>query len=78
LRAVTGILLTMALAGCAVDQPGSEQWHRDGSSQAMLEMDAADCRNQGRLVAGTNAFVSFAQVYTDCMRARGWEYRGKA
>lgn len=63
-------LVCLGLAGCAAsDQPAS--YSRAGGSQEILDQEAAGCRNQARAVAGVNQYVYAANVFDDCMTARG-------
>jgi hypothetical protein len=71
------IILTAlaAVAGCGpqISPSGFIARTSKGQSLAGIQADAAQCRNQARLVVGANRYAWFGDVYSDCMLGRGYE-----
>lgn len=73
------VVLLLWTLGCA-GRPDGQSWTRQGSSQAVLAVDLADCRSQAE-VAGRNAAFDGRHVIAAaarealgrCMAAKGWQ-----
>lgn len=75
------LILLAALVGVAGCAPAGPEWIirlSKGQSAAGFDADAAQCRNQARMVAGVNQYAWFKDAYNDCMLGRGYErYMGQ-
>jgi hypothetical protein len=63
-----------AVTGCAANGPPPLAGHRSkGHTIEGMQADAAACRNQARMIVGSNAYAYFWDAYTDCMLGKGYE-----
>ncbi len=73
-------ILAASIFASGCDKTGPERWKSmtgERRPQAQLEMDAAACRNQARLIIAASAAATFGEAYGDCMTARGWQFMGR-
>ena len=73
------LLLVASIIASGCDKTGPERWKSMTGPRSidLLEMDAAACRNQARLIIAANAGATFGETYGDCMTSRGWRYMGR-
>lgn len=68
-----GLVLLAALAGCATQPSGFVARRSRGQSMEGIQADAAQCRNEARVVAGANRYAWYGDAYSDCMLGKGYE-----
>lgn len=74
------LLLAASVIAAGCDKTGPERWKSMAGQprgEQQLQMDAAACRNQARLIIAASAAATFGEAYGDCMMARGWQFMGR-
>lgn len=70
--------LASLLGGCSIDDNRRDVWRTGpGMLAGQFPADEAYCKNEARRIVAVNRYAYFGEVWTDCMKAQGWQYMGK-
>ena len=71
------LVAALTVAGCSAD-PSIMRWSKSGATQAELDRDDAQCKNEGLTAAAAHRAIYASEYFRNCMVGRGWRLRGTA